>query len=60
MSIIDGATQYYLSKLQLSKVSYLDTGYYYCSPLNADIRLITQQFKNIYVYVEGQYIWYKY
>lgn len=55
MSIKDGTTQFYLSILSLEKTNYLDTGYYYCSPLNS-AKILIQQFKKIYIFVEGEYL----
>lgn len=41
--------------MTLSKVNYLVTGNYYCSPFSSDMELDEQNSKNIYIYVQRKY-----
>lgn len=45
----------YLSVLTLSRISYLVTGNYYCSPSSSEVKLDEQNSKNIYIYVQRKY-----
>lgn len=45
----------YLSLLTLSGATYIDTGYYYCTPKHIESKLI-KYYKKLYIFIEGKYL----
>lgn len=50
----------HLSRISLNRASYLDIGHYYCGPLVTDLKLVQRNFKNIYIFVRGKYVQFKF